>query len=198
MNWTSLHSIVSSHSVQTSVNQDGTVSFLFENIMLADSNTNELLSHGYVRYIIQLNSNLPHNSQIINSANIYFDSNLPVLTNSTRNTIYNCDSVFITNAILDVCLGGDVSCSVAEDSISSILWEIDSFYSVTNDSIVWLADTVGNFNMKIIRTNELCSQDSLLQIIVYPLYYHNDSVSICPGDSVFLAKFIRNFTRGVF
>lgn len=63
------------------------IRFDFPFINLADSNSNEPESHGYVNYRVRLTPSLPVNTTIINSAAIYFDYNPPVITNETVNTI---------------------------------------------------------------------------------------------------------------
>lgn len=45
------------------------------------------MSNGFVAYTIQLKSNLPAGTQITNNADIYFDFNAPIETNTTLNTI---------------------------------------------------------------------------------------------------------------
>lgn len=67
--------------------KENAVRFNFPNINLPDSNTNELLSHGYVQYKVKLKDNLPVGTNISNTAFIYFDFNAPVVTNTTTNTI---------------------------------------------------------------------------------------------------------------
>ncbi len=59
----------------------------FSAIMLPDSNTNEPASHGYVTFAITPNVGLAQGTQLTNSANIYFDYNAGVVTNTTLNTI---------------------------------------------------------------------------------------------------------------
>jgi len=77
----------SSHSVQTMLKNDGEVRFIFDNILLPDSNINEPESHGYVKYRIHAKAGLPNNTLVYNLANIYFDYNPPVGTNNTFNTL---------------------------------------------------------------------------------------------------------------
>ena len=59
----------------------------FSAIMLPDSNTNEAASHGYVTFAIKPNIGLAQGTQLTNTANIYFDYNAAVPTNTTLNTI---------------------------------------------------------------------------------------------------------------
>ncbi|MBK9320620.1 MAG: hypothetical protein IPM91_18720 [Bacteroidetes bacterium] len=56
-------------------------------VLLVDSNTNEPLSHGFVRYRIQPKTNLSAGDSITNFAAIYFDFNEPVITNTAKTII---------------------------------------------------------------------------------------------------------------
>ncbi len=61
--------------------------FRFENINLPDSNNNEPGSHGFVKFRIQQRPGNLLGTVIHNQASIYFDFELPVVTNQTTNTI---------------------------------------------------------------------------------------------------------------
>ncbi len=77
----------SKHGVAASVNEaTRVVTFSFNNIMLAPKTTSEEGSKGYVVYSIKENAGLPLNSEIENTAYIYFDFNPAVVTNTTKNT----------------------------------------------------------------------------------------------------------------
>ncbi len=73
----------SSHPVVVMQHPDREMEFLFRNIMLPDSIANEPESHGYVTYSLTANENLPDFTIIDNTAQIYFDSNPPIVTNTT-------------------------------------------------------------------------------------------------------------------
>jgi uncharacterized repeat protein (TIGR01451 family) len=53
----------------------------FENILLLDSLKHERYSHGYISFSIVPKAGLPLNEVFTNRASIYFDYNLPVMTN---------------------------------------------------------------------------------------------------------------------
>jgi hypothetical protein len=55
--------------------------------MLPDSTTNEEESHGFITYTINQSDMHPNGTTITNSAAIYFDSNDPIITNTTLHTI---------------------------------------------------------------------------------------------------------------
>ena len=61
--------------------------FNFANILLPDSATNPAKSQGEVTYTIKPKTGLANGTVINNTANIVFDYNKPVRTNTTINTI---------------------------------------------------------------------------------------------------------------
>ncbi len=83
----SISDITSSHAVKFKVLENGAVEFAFENINLPDSTRDEPNSHGFVSYRIKKKKHLAVGTEIKNKAEIYFDFNQPVVTNTTVNTI---------------------------------------------------------------------------------------------------------------
>jgi uncharacterized repeat protein (TIGR01451 family) len=80
----------SSHRFDWKITGDGQNSFLvcsFENIMLPDSATDPLGSQGFVDFFVGLKPQLPIGTNVSNSADIYFDFNSPITTNSTLHKI---------------------------------------------------------------------------------------------------------------
>ena len=70
----------SSHACARSLTGQGVVKFIFPNIMLPDSNVNEVASHGFGSFRIRPRAPLLPGTEINNVANIYFDFNDPVIT----------------------------------------------------------------------------------------------------------------------
>lgn len=107
-----------SHSAYVQILDGGIAKFNFPNINLPDSNTNELLSHGYVQYRIKMKNNLSNGVIINNTAYIYFDFNPAVVTNTVTNTIN------LVNKI-----------TTAQNSNSINVWPVpfeNNFYMETN------------------------------------------------------------------
>jgi hypothetical protein len=75
-----------SHDYELEIIDGHTLNFLFLNIMLPDSNSNEPESHGFIRFEIKQRMNNLLGSVIENSADIYFDFNEPIVTNTTFHT----------------------------------------------------------------------------------------------------------------
>ena len=89
LDWNSLQMIASSHPYQIQINSQNRIAWQFNNIRLPDSNRNELRSHGFIAYRIKPKNNLVLGDTIKNSASIYFDYNLPVMTNRQNTVVSN-------------------------------------------------------------------------------------------------------------
>ena len=85
---TSLKVLCASANYEVSISGQQ-VTFQFTNINLPDSNTNEFNSHGYIQYSIKPNNTFVQNNLLQNNADIYFDFNAPIRTNTTRNVADN-------------------------------------------------------------------------------------------------------------
>jgi uncharacterized repeat protein (TIGR01451 family) len=84
-----------SHPAQISINGN-ILTVRFNNIMLPDSTSDYEGSMGYFQYRLKPLPNLPNGTQIENTAYIYFDYNVPIVTNTTQN---NFDMTVKTNDI---------------------------------------------------------------------------------------------------
>ena len=93
----------SSHPYYFDLSGQGLLEFTFPNIMLPDSNVNEPLSHGFVKFSIAQQPDVELGSVIENSAAIYFDFNEPIITNATWHTV---DTAFLVMTSVDPGLGG--------------------------------------------------------------------------------------------
>ena len=78
--------VQSSHNYDLSIDSLHYITWTFKNILLPDSNTNEELSHGFICFKIKPQSFT--GTTILNNASIYFDYNLPVITNTCSTQFY--------------------------------------------------------------------------------------------------------------
>ncbi len=85
----SLEILASSHSMTVQVDSNRAATFMFQNILLPDSNVDEPGSHGYILYRIRPAAGLPDPTRVENTAHIYFDLNPAITTNTTWNTLVN-------------------------------------------------------------------------------------------------------------
>ena len=89
LDWNSFTPITASHAYRTVVSKGNKVEFIFDGINLPGKNTNEPASHGFVSFKIKPKSTIAVGETIYNKAEIYFDFNLPVVTNTVSTTFIN-------------------------------------------------------------------------------------------------------------
>jgi hypothetical protein len=87
INPASLKILGTSHNMTPKWLTPNVVQFVYDNINLPDSNSNEPASHGAVKFSVKLNSGLPVGTEIRNTGYIYFDLNPAVVTNTVLNTL---------------------------------------------------------------------------------------------------------------
>lgn len=88
LDWSTFQPITASHEYKTNriANE---VEFLFDNIHLADSTTDEPASHGYIIYKIKPKAGITIGDSMNAQAHIYFDFNPAIDTNIVTTTVQN-------------------------------------------------------------------------------------------------------------
>jgi len=160
--------ISTSHDLTSvNINNNRALSFLYEDINLTDTVTNEPESHGFVKFGIKTAENLPLNTSVTNEASIYFDHNPPIVTNSTRNTIYNCG--ILGNSIELHVDYPNVIVDIEEDYLENAFWVCngDVLHSGT-DGFTFSPTIFGNVDVSVHLENDLCTFDT-----TYSLYVNN-------------------------
>ncbi|MDJ1500350.1 DUF7619 domain-containing protein [Xanthocytophaga agilis] len=91
----SLHMSAASHkyTLKVSGKEKPVLIWTFNNINLPDSTLDQAGSNGFVQFSIKPKANLPEKTLIENFADIFFDYNEPVRTNTTVNVIYDVPKV---------------------------------------------------------------------------------------------------------
>jgi uncharacterized repeat protein (TIGR01451 family) len=92
-----MHILDASHAMTPEWLNSNTIKFKFNNINLPDSNNNEPLSHGYVRFEVDMVQGLNPGTEIKNKAEIYFDFNSAIVTPYAINTIETPSSASINS-----------------------------------------------------------------------------------------------------
>ncbi len=86
--WTTFKPGYSDYAYTATMSETGLVTFTFANINLPwKSAYGDALSSGMVHYSIQRKATNPVGTEFTNTANIYFDYNAPIITNTTLNTL---------------------------------------------------------------------------------------------------------------
>jgi len=82
-----LEIVSASHPFRSTLTDGNRLEFFFENIMLPAVAVDEPGSHGYVAFRIKPASTVVLGSTMTNNANIYFDYNFPILTNTVSTLV---------------------------------------------------------------------------------------------------------------
>lgn len=112
-----------SHDYVLEVDTNDVAYFIFEDIMLPDSTSNEPESHGFVRFRIAFDQELIPGDSISNTAGIYFDLNSPIITNTVYNTVFSCGLFGIVPSILDT----GMNTLTADGDYLYYQWSLDGF-----------------------------------------------------------------------
>lgn len=127
--------MVSASHPYTFTIENGEATWNFNNVLLPHVGVNEPGSHGYITFSIDLKENLPIGTVIQNNANIFFDFNPPVLTNTVVNTIKNPPYIPVSIIASDVIgkFNAEVLVPVRVSSFNSV---IASQFSVNWDPAI--------------------------------------------------------------
>ncbi len=132
-----------SHQYDFSVEGQGVLVWRFENILLPDSTINESLSHGYMSFSIDQLPGLAMGTQVMNHADIYFDFNPPVTTNTVINTV--CVS---TQPVISF-NGNQLESTIG----SSYQWFLDGFAITGAVSQTYTPLSLGNYTVEVLDIN---------------------------------------------
>jgi len=133
----------SSHTVEVDFPEDGMLFFKFLNIELPDTSVNLLGAQGFVKYTIRPKPNLPLETKIYNKADIFFDFNAPITTNTRFEadgislspnpayTVLNINADFDRYSVVDIggiqCQTGDYARKINIESLVSGIYVLQIF-----------------------------------------------------------------------
>lgn len=86
LDWDTFDPIAASHYYRVTRYDGNQLEFMFPNIFLPDSTSNEPGSHGFITYRIKPKADIAINDVVSSTAGIYFDFNAPVITNTATTT----------------------------------------------------------------------------------------------------------------
>lgn len=197
--WTSFTPIAYSHPVNITMDPtSGLVTFSFEGIMLPDSTTDYLGSQGFVKYRIDLYSGLAAQTIIQNNAEIYFDQNPPILTNTTYHTIYDCSSMW-DNFTLDdtvyLCQNDSLYYE-GDQGFTTYSWSHNGGLTQSfGSSFLWQPDTTGFITMELTANNPVCFDELILPLNILDTHGPDPTEThICEGDSILLFGTFQNYS----
>ncbi|MFN0032122.1 MAG: hypothetical protein ACKVOR_08185, partial [Flavobacteriales bacterium] len=178
----------SSNSVLTCLHDDGQIDFIFNDIYLADSVNNEPASHGFVVYEVDYLDGLPMNTVGENFADIIFEQNPPVTTNTVFHTIFDCASLSVLAGEHTVCEGDALLLDETQQYVETYNWSVDG--ELVSDVGAFILQNVaaGEYNVELEITNPLCTESGDAAVIVNPLPTLNiePQIEVCEGENITL------------
>ncbi len=175
-----------SHSYSTIVQPDGMVQFVFNNIMLPDSNSNEPESHGFVIYKIRTKQVLEIGSVLNNTAAIFFDDNPPIITNTTQHTIFSCDQIEFPTYDNNYCDGEPIQIESNTDFVEQYEWILDNEILGNTPTLELASLPLDSHDIILTLSNPLCEVSEVLSINVAP-YSEIQGIeqsTYCEGDLI--------------
>ncbi len=155
-----------SHPYEVTLENDGRVYFDFRNILLPDSTTNEMASHGYVNFRIKAKAGIEEASLIENTAGIYFDFNPPIITNTTENVMVS----ELPSLLPMPDFGYDINVlevnfmDLTTNGVESWLWDFGDGNTSTEQDPMHIYEDAGDYEVCLIATNNF-GVDTICQAI---------------------------------
>lgn len=168
--------------------------FTFNNINLVDSITNEPKSHGFVTFSVKPYDTIPNATKIYNNADIYFDFNPPIRTNTTlttiNDTVFSGAKIVAVSAGIDktVCLGDSIT--LTANGADSYVWNNGSI-----SSSIRVLPNLGSNNVYIVTgtIGAFSNKDTVrITAVSKPTVNAGSDVSICVGQSTVLSATYQN------
>jgi hypothetical protein len=151
----------SSHGYRTQL-IGNRIEFIFDNINLAAAMTDEPNSHGYISYKIKPANTVGIGSMITNTANIYFDYNYPITTNTVTTTVAELGINDVTRNTFSL-YPNPASYSVTIETIDGITIEGIGIFNLIGQKIRTVVPRIEN-NAMTIDISDLNSGTYFIQI----------------------------------
>jgi uncharacterized repeat protein (TIGR01451 family) len=177
-----------SASFTTCLHDDGTLDFIFEDINLPDSASNEEASHGFVVFAIDLQPGIAPGTVINNYADIFFEQNPAITTNTVFHTIFDCGSFVVPNVPANQCANDAASIDNTQPFVEAYQWQLDGNL-MSNESMIDLTGlAVGMHTIQWSVENPLCgtSVDFDLEVLQSPELSVPNDLSVCANTEVVL------------
>ena len=147
--------------------ETGEVNFYLDNIYLPDSGVSVDASQGYVLFYVNTRSDLAHGTVLNNTAQIYFDANPPIITNTTTHTIFDCETIQGPTADFSLCAGEVFTALAEQDYVDSYHWSLDGDV-VASTPLVTATLPVGLYDVQLQIDNALCTVTFDTALVVHP------------------------------
>lgn len=161
--------VFASHDFSTELSDDGLVKFIFNDIQLPALEDDEPGSQGYVVYRIAPLSDIEPGDVIENTAEIYFDGNPPIITNTTWHTIFDCAWIWGEDGLGDEILhcGDDLEITLSQPYVEHYQWYIDGELIEDFDADADFSDwPLDSYEVEVTAINPLCEVTETVDVLL--------------------------------
>lgn len=147
----------------------GEVSFLFDGIHLPDSSMSQELSQGFVTFYVNIRDGLTHGTELNNTAEIYFDNNPAIVTNTTSHAIFDCNTLTGINGDTQICAGEMLELVATQEYVDAYSWNVNEI-SASSSVLTTELLPQGEFAVTLQLENPLCivSHESTVVVSAVP------------------------------
>lgn len=163
-----IETIHASHDYELVIHPNNMVEWIFEDIMLPDSTTNEAESHGQIHFRITTVPDITLENVIENSASIYFDFKQPVVTEPAVTTFMDCSEGSLSIEAPEPICEGDLF------ELTSNRYDFDNYVWVINgqeffgEEIDYTAFPDDEISIQLTATNAVCTLSTEITLPVSP------------------------------
>ncbi len=174
--------------VSTSLNNDGEINFVFEDINLQAAQEDEEGSHGFMVYSIQTKADLVPGTVLYNEADIFFDENPAIHTNLVFHTIFDCAGLGSIDGNLFVCENDSISLYTDQTDVENYEWNVDGELSSDSSAYTSMTLTPGVHIISLTVGNPICSNtlSAVAEVLPNPILDAGEYAPVCIGEFVLL------------
>lgn len=170
LNWNTLRPLSSSHSYRVEILDGNQVSFIFDDINLPAEADDPEGSNGYIAFQVKTKSDLLLGDTVTNTANIYFDFNDAVITNTVSTQVVENLGITDTNLEAKISLIPNPVSETLNISFSeNISFQKAKVYSILGEKIIETTEQqidLSNFTSGIYFVEVATSQGSITKKVV--------------------------------
>ncbi|RFN58693.1 DUF7619 domain-containing protein [Marixanthomonas ophiurae] len=170
LNWNTFRTLSSSHDYRVEILDGNAVSFIFEDIYLPPESSDSEGSNGYIAFQIKPNQTLIIGDEVENTANIYFDFNPPIITNTVSTKVVEPLSVedFLLERLITL-HPNPVSSTLQIQISNNLTFQEATIYSVLGKQLITTSEK--QINMEALSSgvyfvNVTTNKGSLIKKIV--------------------------------
>lgn len=168
-----IETLHASHDYELMVHPDNTVEWVFNDIMLPDSTSDEPGSHGQIHFRISTVPDVQLEDVIENSASIFFDFKEPVITEPAITTFMDCSEGSLSiQALENLCVGEEFSLTSNRDDFENYNWSINGSNYEGEEIDLTLFES-GTVVINLTATNPVCTLSTDVELEVFEQPYMN-------------------------